>query len=242
MRVKECEGKHGVAKIFAKASWRAARKPALLFWETGRHSKSSGADYGLRVHKRVCAHINTHQQIWRSTQTSYHELYVLYIYIPPTCLHTHAVISDVPQGAGLCRVATLWAPFGVHMKRHNQSGQAKLWLRIILILPIISPLGSGDKDQPGRLHACLSLWQCRLKAVDSICSPYVHREYIYLALYARTLDYNSSEAQLLTLCMRGSYQWFCIFYAIYFASQLIVLEIWSYFISLTRQPVVTISV
>lgn len=54
--MKECEGKHGVAKIFAKASWRAVRKPALLFWVAGRHSKSSGADYGLCVHKRVHVH------------------------------------------------------------------------------------------------------------------------------------------------------------------------------------------
>lgn len=92
-------------------------KPVLLFWEAGRHSKSSGADYGLRAHECVCAHINTHQQIRRQTQTSYLELYLQCIYIPPTCLnthtHTHKVISDVPQGAGLCRVTTLWASFGV---------------------------------------------------------------------------------------------------------------------------------
>lgn len=74
----------------------------------------------------ACAHINTHRQTCRRTQTRV--VYVLQVYIPPTCLHTcahthmHAVISDVPQGAGLCGVATLWAPFGVH----NTIGRARL--------------------------------------------------------------------------------------------------------------------
>lgn len=54
----ECEGKHGVAKIFAKAGWRARGKPVLLFWETGRHTKSSGADYGLSVHVSVCTSVH----------------------------------------------------------------------------------------------------------------------------------------------------------------------------------------
>lgn len=58
--MKECEGKHGVAKIFAKASWRAARKPALLFWEAGRHSKSSGPDYGPSVHESMCVCTQEH--------------------------------------------------------------------------------------------------------------------------------------------------------------------------------------
>lgn len=51
---KKCKGKHGATKIFAKASRRVAGKPVLLFWESGRHSKSSGNDYGLRVHEGVC--------------------------------------------------------------------------------------------------------------------------------------------------------------------------------------------
>lgn len=69
----------------------------------------------------ICAHINTHQAIQRCIQTGYHDLYVLYICNPPPA-YTHAVISDVLQGTRLCRVATLWSPFGVHMKRNNQSG------------------------------------------------------------------------------------------------------------------------
>lgn len=38
MSTLECEGKHEVAKIFVKASWRAAGKAALLFWEAGGSS------------------------------------------------------------------------------------------------------------------------------------------------------------------------------------------------------------
>ena len=58
-RLKQCEGKHGVAKIFAKASRRALGKPVLLFWAAGSHSNSSGADYGLRTH----THTHTHTQL-----------------------------------------------------------------------------------------------------------------------------------------------------------------------------------
>lgn len=54
VKKKKCKGKHGATKIFAKASRRVAGKPVLLFWESGRHSKSSGNDYGLRVHEGVC--------------------------------------------------------------------------------------------------------------------------------------------------------------------------------------------
>lgn len=103
VRVKECKGKHGVAKIFAKASWRAARKPALLFWEAGRRSKSSGADYGLRVHKRTCMCTHKHTSANMKVHTNMTCMYCLNRY-PHLLTHTYrlshicAVISDVPQG------------------------------------------------------------------------------------------------------------------------------------------------
>lgn len=54
------EGKHGVAKIFAKARRRVAGKPAVLFWDAGRRSKSSGADYGLPAHEDAYACAQNH--------------------------------------------------------------------------------------------------------------------------------------------------------------------------------------
>lgn len=105
----ECEGKHALTKIFAKASRSAASKTSAAILGTGRRSRSSGAGYGLRVHEG--AQINTHQHVRGSAW-----LGVLRVYLPPPA--SARSNTDAPQGAGFISVHS------PAMRAHVQSSGA----------------------------------------------------------------------------------------------------------------------
>lgn len=128
--MKECEGKHGVAKIFAKASWRAAGKSALLFWEAGRHSKSSGADYGPLVQEHTHKHTQTNPR--RTNKSCVH---CPRTYLPPACTHVCRNIR-CPRGGnggvGICKVTTLCAPWNDTIGPHTTWTETNRSVRLLI--------------------------------------------------------------------------------------------------------------
>lgn len=98
----EREGKHEVAKIFAKASSRARRETSAAIL-----GKLADAQNHLDpiMARAVCARAQTHV----SKHAASHKQDLCVFYIPPTCLHTHTSYQMARRGPG-CAEWQLYEP------------------------------------------------------------------------------------------------------------------------------------